>query len=173
MKIVIRPENRSDYPMISQLNDLAFGQEDEGEIISRLRKKPEFIRELSLIALFEDQIVGHILFFPVEIRENTSIHKALSLSPMSVMPEFQGFGIGTQLIEAGLKKAREMEFKAVIVLGHHDYYSRFGFKPASQWNIRPPFAAPEENFMALEIESDSLQDASGIVQYPAELMGKY
>jgi putative acetyltransferase len=170
MKIVIRKETRSDYEVISQINDLAFGQEDEGEIVVKLRNKPDFIRELSLIALFEGQMVGHILFFPLIIRYDNTVHKALSLSPMSVMPEFQGMGIGTQLVEEGLKKAKELGFKAVIVLGHKDFYPRFGFRPASQWKISPPFNVPDANFMALELEPAALEHVSGVVEYPAELM---
>lgn len=170
MNITIRPETRSDYPVISQINDLAFGRENEGELIERLRKKPDFLKDLSLLALFDGQPVGHILFYPITITGKEKQSKVLALAPMSVMPEFQGLGIGSSLIEKGLLKAKGLGYKAVIVLGHKEYYPRFGFQPASKWEIKAPFETPDENFMALNLEEGYLETAPGIVEYPREFL---
>ena len=168
MQISIRAELRSDCPDISQVNDMAFGRENESLLVEKLRRNPQFVKELSLVALFEGMFVGHILFFPVRLKNENSSHTVLSLGPMAVMPEFQGMGIGGKLIEAGFKVAGEKGFSSVIVLGHETYYPGFGFHPASLWNIRPPFEVPDGNFMAFELETAALSGISGIVDYPAE-----
>jgi predicted N-acetyltransferase YhbS len=87
---------------------------------------------------------------------------------MAVLPEYQKKGIGLQLVEEGLKRARKLGFKSVIVLGHAAYYPRFGFEPAGKWGIRPPFEVPDDAFMALELVRDGLKDIQGTVEYPPE-----
>lgn len=168
MKIVVRAERNSDYQEISMLNDLAFGQENEGLLIEALRKRKEFIKELSLVAILEGQISGHILFTPVSISGNGKSTISLALAPMCVMPELQNFGIGSQLVEHGLKAAQSLGFRSVIVLGHKEYYPRFGFKPASFFEITCPFEVPDECFMALELQDQALIGISGMVSYPIE-----
>ncbi|MBK7214647.1 MAG: N-acetyltransferase [Bacteroidales bacterium] len=166
MKIKVRPEARSESEIITQINDMAFGREDEGNLVNSLKKRLEFIPELSFIALFGDQPVGHLLLFPVIIKGESSNYKTLSLAPMSVMPEFQGLGIGSELIKTGLAKAKELGYKSVVVLGHADYYPKFGFTPASAWKITSPFEAPDENFMAIELIEGALTGKSGVIEYP-------
>jgi predicted N-acetyltransferase YhbS len=168
MKIQIRPENKSDYNIISMVNDIAFGQEAEGILVEKLRKNKKFSKELSLVACMGNEIIGHILFFPVEIKSDNSTFESLALAPMSVLPELQGLGIGSQLIENGLAKAKKMGHKSVIVLGHADFYPKFGFTPASKFKISCPFEVSDEVFMALELEKDSLASVSGCVEYPKE-----
>ena len=90
---------------------------------------------------------------------------SLALAPVAVVPEQQKKGIGSQLIRTALKKAKEIGFQSIIVLGHPDYYPKFGFKPASLWNIRAPFEVPNEIFMALELTENSLENVQGVVHY--------
>lgn len=168
MNVLIRSEEKNDYEAIKKVNDLAFNQINEGVMIEKLRDNPEFIAELSLVAVVNDEVVGHILFFPVEIKNNSMCNRSLSLAPMAVHPNFQNKGIGSKLVNEGLKKANECGFNSVIVVGHPNYYSRFGFKPASNWNIRLPMEIPDEAFMAIELKPDGLKDCSGIVEYPKE-----
>jgi predicted N-acetyltransferase YhbS len=170
MKIKIRPETRSDIKAIGQVNDLAFGQADEGLIVEKLRRNPAFVKELSFVALFNGEVVGHILFFPVSIRGEHAASPSLALAPMSVLPELQNMGIGGQMVKAGLEAAKQLGFKSVIVLGHKEYYPRFGFVPASRYGIKAPFDVPDEAFMALELQPGGLSDVSGTVQYPPELL---
>jgi len=87
---------------------------------------------------------------------------------MSVLPEYQNRGIGTELVKSGLEKSGEFGFESVIVLGHEKYYPRFGFKPASNWNIKSPFPVPDEAFMAIELIPNALTEVNGAVIYPKE-----
>ncbi|MCT4601726.1 MAG: N-acetyltransferase [Marinifilum sp.] len=168
MKVSIRPENKSDYSTISMVNDMAFGQEAEGILIEKLRKNKKFIKELSLVACMGNEIVGHILFFPICIKNKNIEYNALALAPMSVIPELQGLGIGSRLVEKGLAKAKKLGHKSVIVLGHEKYYPKFGFKPTSKYNIKAPFDVNENAFMALELSKDALSHVEGTVEYPKE-----
>ncbi|PKQ60758.1 hypothetical protein BZG02_17975 [Labilibaculum filiforme] len=168
MKIQIRPENKNDYKTISMINDMAFGQESEGLLVEKLRKNKKYLKDLSLVACMGNEIVGHILFSPIEIKSGNSSFKSLALAPMSVIPELQGLGIGSQLIENGLAKAKKMGHQSVIVLGHAAFYTKFKFTPASLFEITCPFEVPNEVFMAIELEKDALKNVSGTVEYPKE-----
>ena len=89
----------------------------------------------------------------------------LGLAPMAVAPEYQQQGIGSALVRSGLEHCRAAGYKAVIVLGHPRYYPRFGFVPASHFNIRSQYDAPDEAFMALELEPGALGEIGGVVKY--------
>jgi len=168
MNIQIRPEHKNDISSISMINDMAFGQEAEGKLIVKLRKNKNFIKDLSLVACMGNEIIGHILFSKIIIKRGTEEFESLALSPMAVIPEFQGLGIGSQLINKGLQKAVKLGYESVIVLGHENYYTRFKFTPASQFQITCPFEVPNENFLAIELKKGSLNSVSGCVVYPKE-----
>ncbi len=168
MKLIIRAEKHEDYSGITEVHDLAFGQKNEGRLVELLRKNPDYIPGLSLIAESDDKIIGHILFFPVVIRGKSAEYPSLSLAPVSVLPEYQGRGVGKQLVSEGLQQAKGMGFQSVIVLGHPGYYPKFGFKLAGNWNIKAPFAVPVNAFFALELRENGLQGVSGTVRYPKE-----
>ena len=164
--VTIRKETSRDYDQISLVNDMAFNHKQEGELILNLRKRTEFLPELSLVAEFNDKIVGHILFFPITILSESDKIQTLSLAPMSIMPGFQNKGLGGDLIMAGLKVADEMGFTSVVVLGHPRYYPKFGFKKASKWKIKAPFDAPDEAMMAIELKNGSLGFGGGTIDFP-------
>ncbi len=166
--ITIRPESQSDYAAITEVNDRAFGQPDEGRLVEQFRATERFIPGLSLVAERDGHIVGHILFYPIFIQTDTTRFESLALAPMSVLPEYQRQSIGTQLVWDGLKRAESLGFKSVLVVGHAEYYPRFGFKPASQWNIEAPFEVPDNCFLALELVPNALQNVHGVVEYPKE-----
>lgn len=168
MKLIIRTERKEDYSRITEVIDLAFMQKQEGRLVEKLRKNPDFIPELSLVAEFENQIVGHILFFPIEIKSTNVQFPSLALAPMSVVPEYRRKGVGKRLVSEGLKRAKRMGFKSVIVLGHSEYYPKFGFVPASKWNIKAPFSVPDNVFFAIELAEGGLKGVSGTVEYPEE-----
>lgn len=168
MNIQIRPEHKNDISSISMINDMAFGQEAEGNLIVKLRKNKNFIKDLSLVACMGNEIIGHILFSKIIIKNDTEEFESLALAPMAVIPEFQGLGIGSQLIKKGLEKAIKLGYESVIVLGHENYYPRFDFTPASQFKISCPFEVPDANFMAIELKKGNLDSVSGCVVYPKE-----
>jgi putative acetyltransferase len=168
MDIVIRKEAQQDHPHVRRVNDLAFGQPNEGAMVEQLRSNPRFIPELSLVALDGDVVAGHILFFPIDIITADDRKTSLSLAPLAVHPDRQGRGIGGRLVAEGLSVARRLGFDSVIVTGHPDYYPRFGFRPASEWGIRSPVEAPDEAFMALELTEGGLEGKAGVVEYPQE-----
>ncbi len=171
MEIGIRPETTQDYPAIYEVNMLAFRQLGESELIEKLRKKPGYLPELSLVAEVDHTIIGHILFTPVSIRSDSKTTGSLALAPMAVLPAWQRKGIGGKLITEGLQAARKAGFSSAIVLGHPSYYSRFGFQPSVKWHIKAPFQVKEETFMAIELEEKALANAQGTVIYQEEFSG--
>ncbi len=169
MNISIRQDNEYDRKAVYELNVLAFDGVDEADLIDRLRESTAYIPELSLVAVHESHIVGHILFSPVRIINSGGQEViSLALAPMAVHPAYQKQGVGSMLIREGLNAAKKAGFHSVIVLGHTEYYPRFGFRPTEHWNIHPPFALPPGVFMALELSPDALKDVNGIVEYPIE-----
>jgi predicted N-acetyltransferase YhbS len=165
--IQIRIETREDYEGIDEVNRQAFEQEFEGQLIRKIREGQNFIEELSLVALDDANIVGHILFSKIRIQGEQE-HETLALAPMAVKPAYQQKGVGKKLVRAGLKKAKDLGFGSVIVLGHSDYYPQFGFQKASQWKINCPFEVPDETFMAIQLIPGDLENKSGTVVYPKE-----
>ena len=165
--MIIRQEKKEDFNSIYEINKQAFKQQDESELIERIRASKHFVPELSLVAEENGKIIGHILFSKIKIIGEQE-YESLALAPMAVLPDFQKQGIGGRLIKEGLIKARELGFNSVIVLGHKDYYPRFGFERASKWNIKCPFEVPDEAFMAIELNIGALAEKSGVVEYPKE-----
>ena len=169
--MIIRQETPEDVNEIKNVNDLAFQQEDESVLIHKLRESEAFIPELSLVAVRENKVVGHILFTRIHIESETHSTLSLALAPMAVHPDFQKQGIGTAMVEQGLKKAQSLGYKSVVVLGHDQYYPKFGFKKANDFGVKAPFEeVPEEAFMVNELEEGSLQNVEGKVRYSEPFM---
>ena len=168
MDVLIRNEKKDDYNEIRKINELAFGQKNEGKLVDDLRKKSDFNCLLSLVAEIKGRIVGHILFYPIKIKNEDKEHIVLSLAPIAVHPDFQNKGIGTKLVKKGLEAAKKTGYDAVIVVGHPNYYPRFGFSPASKWDIKLPIECPDDVFLALELKKNSLKNISGLVEFPKE-----
>lgn len=167
ISINIREEKASDHEGVRKVLLDAFESSDEAELVERIRSSEFFVPELSLIALHKKEIVGHILFSEIEIQSKNSSSTTLALAPVSVIQKFQGNGIGAKLIMNGLEKATRLGYDSVILLGHADYYPRFGFEPTTTWEINPPFDVPAENFMGIELVPKGLHNKSGVVQYPS------
>ena len=165
----IRQEQRSDHKEVYEINKQAFNQENESKLIEKIREGENFVPELSLVAELNGEIVGHILFSKIKIIGEDE-YESLALAPMAVAPEHQKQGIGGALVKTGLETAKNLGFESVILVGHSDYYPRFGFKRASIWGIKCPFEVPDEAFMAIELVEDSLKNKKGYVQFPKEFM---
>lgn len=166
----IRKETPQDYALVEQLIEIAFQNEQHSDhkehfLVKKLRKSEAFIPELSIVVQIEDKIVGHILLTKITIDNQWS---SLALAPVSVLPEFQGQGIGGRLIKEAHKLAKDLGYGSVILLGHNDYYPRFGYKQLSQFGIKLPFEVPLEVCMAIELIPNSLKEVSGTVCYAQE-----
>jgi putative acetyltransferase len=166
--IFIRKETSDDFETIKKVNNLAFNQKQEGILIENLRKKTEFVPELSLVAILKNKIIGHILYFPITIVTGKNFTTTLCLAPMAVLPGYQKKGVGGALIKEGLLIAKELGFNSVIVLGHPEYYPRFGFRKASEWKLKEPFGVPEEVIMAIELKEGGLGFGGGMIDFPEE-----
>jgi predicted N-acetyltransferase YhbS len=170
--MIIRQETKEDYQETEKLTEEAFrdielSAHNEHLLVQKLRQSKDFIPELSLVAEMENKIVGHILFSKVTIAGDKDT-ESLCLAPVSVLPEYQNQGIGSELIKEGLLKAEDLGFESVLLVGHSTYYPRFGFEKASKWNIRCAFEVPDDAFMGIELKIDALKDKSGIVKFAPE-----
>jgi len=146
--IIIREERPEDIEAIRRVNNEAFGQPAEAEVVDRLRENCNDL--LSLVAVERREVVGHILFSPATIGgEGTALEVAgMGLAPMAVLPRCQGQGIGSLLIHNGIKMLRERGCPFIIVLGYPEYYPRFGFERASRYGIHSQWSeVPDEAFM--------------------------
>jgi len=141
----------------------AFDTDAEANLVDILRKSGTPI--ISLVAEEKGKLVGHILFSSVTLSENKRNISIAGLGPMAVLPERQNQGIGSRLVEVGLKECERSSYEAVIVLGHPDYYPRFGFLPSVNYGIKSEFDVPEEVFMVKEIHAGALDDCSGAIRY--------
>jgi putative acetyltransferase len=163
---VIRSETPNDSATIRSINQAAFGQVAEADLIDRLRADGKLT--LSLVAEADRQLVGHIAFSPVTIETNPAAVAVAGLAPMAVLPTNQRGGLGSLLVKTGLAECRVLGYDAVVVLGHPDYYPRFGFAPASRFGLRCEYDVPDEVFMALELRPGALAECAGLVRYQAE-----
>ncbi|MEG3955293.1 N-acetyltransferase [Microcoleus sp. herbarium2] len=162
----IRTEKPEDLEAVRSVNIAAFGRENEANLVDRLRGIGS---TFSFVAVQFDRIVGHISFSLVTVEGKCSKDLSiLGLAPVAVLPNYQRQGIGTLLIREGLKECGRSGFQAVVVLGHPEFYSRFGFIPASRKSLGCEYEVPDEAFMVLELESGALQDCSGTVKYRSE-----
>ncbi|MEG4105135.1 N-acetyltransferase [Microcoleus sp. S13_C5] len=162
----IRTENPEDVEAVRNINIAAFGRENEANLVDKLRG---IASTFSFVAVQSDRVVGHIFFSPVVVEGKCSRNLSIQgLAPFGVLPNYQRQGIGTLLIQEGLKECGRSGFQAVVVLGHPDFYPRFGFIPASRKGLRCEYDVPDEAFMVLELESGALQDCSGTVKYRSE-----
>ncbi len=162
----VRLESAGDTDDIRRVHELAFQQNFEADLVDALRSADA--STLSLVATYENEVVGHILFSPVTLETERGILAAVGLAPMAVVPARQNRGIGSLLVREGLARLAAAGHRSVVVLGHPDYYPRFGFRKASSFGIRWEHEAPDEAFMALELVPGALVGCSGIVRYRAE-----
>ena len=161
-----RQEEPGDQLAIRRVNEKGFGGSEEADIVDALRKRNAVV--LSMVALDNDSIVAHVLFTEVVIMQEDLQFKGLGLGPMAVLPSHQRKGIGSQLLQIALDKCRHISYYFVVVLGHPEFYSRFGFSPAKQHGINCEFDVPDEAFMVLELRENALAGRSGIVHYRDE-----
>jgi putative acetyltransferase len=162
----IRSEQPEDIDAVRQVNIDAFGSESEANLVDRLRGVAS---TLSFVAVESEQIIGHIFFSPVAIAGNFPDNVLiLGLAPLAVISDRQRQGIGSLLIRHGLGECAKLNCKAVVVLGHPEYYPRFGFVPAKEKGFRCKYGVSDKSFMLLELENGALEGYGGMVEYRPE-----
>lgn len=167
VSIEIREELSGDIAAVREVNKRAFGQDQEANIVDALRSNGAAL--LSLVATLDGQVVGHIMYSPATIGEERGASvTGAGLAPMAVLPEHQRRGIGSKLIEAGTQNLKAGGCPYIIVLGHPNYYPRFGFTPASTFGIKCEWDVPPEVFMILVLDQTKMSDVSGLAKYRPE-----
>lgn len=164
----IRQENIKDYQEVYNVIKLAFETStnkdgNEQDLVVELRKSNNFIKELSLVAIIDDNIVGYILFTKINIGE----YEELALAPLAVLPQYQKQGIGGALIKEGHRIAKKLGYHYSVVLGSEKYYPQYGYVKATTYGIKPPFKIPTENFMAIKLNKTN-KKIQGTVKYAKE-----
>lgn len=159
----ILAETIGDIDRVWEINVAAFETSAEANLVNALRES--CAPYISLVAEVAGELVGHILFTPVELAGDGSDLKLMGLAPMAVVPEYQNKGIGSQLVKEGLELCQKDGYDAVFVLGHPSYYPRFGFVPSIRYGIMSEYEVPSEAFMALKLKKNSLKGRSGVIKY--------
>ena len=167
---VIRSERPDDGATISDLvvrayADVAYSDHREHLMIARLRGTAAYDPALSLLAEIGGEAVGHILLTKAHILTARSPVETLALAPLSVVPEHRSRGVGKRLVRAARRRAIDLGFKSIVLVGIPSYYPQFGFEPLGRYPITLPFNAPEENCMILPITLRALDGVAGVVQY--------
>jgi putative acetyltransferase len=163
--ITIRAETAEDVSSVRRVNELAFERKEEADLVDRLRAAAE--PHISLVAVSGAQVVGHIFFSPVTLEAEAARFAIMGLAPMAVLPEYQNQGIGSRLVLEGLEECGRAGCYVVVVLGHPEYYPRFGFVPARRKGLRCEYPVPDEAFMVTELKPNALS-VRGLVKYSPE-----
>jgi putative acetyltransferase len=163
--IEIRIEDPGDREAVHQLNLVAFDNGPEAALVDRLRTSCE--QYLAFVAVEDGVVVGHVLFSPAIVDGSNVV--GMGLAPMAVLPAHQRKGIGSRLVRHGLEFLRKSDCPFVIVLGHPEYYPRFGFEAASKYKLRSQWeGVPDEAFMVIVLNSNALPKKGGVARYRDE-----
>ncbi len=163
MTLQIRPETAVDADKVFAVEAAAFERPAEAELVQKLQQSE--VETISLIAWLNDEVVGHILFSPVTVKDEDGEFTAVGLGPVAVSPNHQNEGIGSELCRAGLAASLDAGYDLAFVLGHPNYYPRFGFTPSAPLGLRCEFNVPDEAFMVAELVPCALQNKRGTVYY--------
>ncbi|MFT3894649.1 MAG: N-acetyltransferase [Anaerolineales bacterium] len=161
MEFTIRSEEEKDHLQVMDVIQAAFPTVAESKLVDALHANGKAI--ISLVAVRGEEVLGHILFSPVSTTPPSNA-RGIGLAPVAVKPECQSHGIGSQLIREGLRRCQELKFDYVVVLGAPEYYGRFGFQKASQFDLQNEYGVDDE-FMTIAFSSNG---ACGLVQYAPE-----
>ena len=169
----IRLEERRDHKAIFELIRAAFAEEPHSDkrehiLVENLREKGSNIPELCLVAEQDGKVVGHLFTCKVGIRSPHNLFDALAIAPVTVLPGHQRSGIGSALIEVAISKAKSRGHLRMVLVGHEDYYPRFGFELATDHGVEFPFELPRENGFILGLNPGALRGVEGVVQYPKD-----
>lgn len=164
--VTVRAETSGDIAAVRRVNELAFGRPNEAALVDALRHASD--PYISLVAIESGQVVGHIFFSPVSIESQDTGPLAMGLAPMAVLPENQNRGVGSLLVREGMKECERIGCDLIVVVGHPEYYPRFGFVPANQKGLSCEYPVPPEVFMVVELKPGALSGNQGLVKYRPE-----
>lgn len=179
MNIIVRLEEARDYRLVEEVTRCAFGYEERIErgqigcpyehwMVHELRKR-DGILALSLVAVVEGNIVGHIICSKAEVRKEDSTTPVLNMGPISVLPEYQRKGIGKALITSMIDRAKQLGYGAIVFFGRPEYYPQFGFQEASVFGITDSEGYNYPSFMGMELMPDYLAKAHGGKYYESDI----
>jgi predicted N-acetyltransferase YhbS len=163
--ITLRGEANGDHEAIRKLTLSAFagsdlGHNGEADLVGQLHDNS--VEQQSFVACINDEIIGHIMFTQVTIRAPQHELSGMGLAPMSVVPQHQKTGVGTKLLNHGIDQLDANGCPFIVVLGHPEYYARFGFLPASEFKISHGFAGiPQDVFFIRFNRNVTLSRISG------------
>jgi len=166
MNVLLRLEEEKDYNSVENLTREAFWNVykpgcDEHLLIHNMRKTKEFVKDLDYVTIFNDEIIGNIVYAKSKIIDINREYDVLTFGPVSVLPMYQRKGIGKKLIEHTITKAQEMGFIAILIYGNPQYYERFGFRNTKEYTITDMEGNYIDALMALELYPNSLENIHG------------
>jgi putative acetyltransferase len=167
LKVTIRPERAAEVAAIHRLNEVAFDGPAEARIVDEMRGTDRWIDGGSLVALDRARrVVGHLLLSEGDLVNERANRRIWLLGPVAVTPELQRRGVGSALMRAAIGLATARKQPLICLLGHAEYYPRFGFEPARPLGIRPPQPWPDAHWLALRLPAWR-PELRGTVRYPA------
>ncbi|MEZ5840975.1 MAG: N-acetyltransferase [Hyphomicrobiales bacterium] len=165
LPLVLRPEQPGDEPLIDAVIRAAFGQDVESSLVEALRRDGDLA--LSLVAERGERLVGHIAFSRVAIVNGPRSTEAVSLAPLAVLPSVQHGGIGSALVEEGLRRVARSGARLAFVIGYPSFYRGFGFAVEPARPFRSPWSkAPGCAHMVRALVPGGLDGLAGAVRYP-------
>ncbi len=173
LEVTVRPEQPEDAQAIEALIKeayaaISYSDHREHLMVERLRISAAYIPDLSLLAEIEGQTVGHLMLTRIAVRDGDGSVEGLSLGPLSVLPNFQRRGIGAELINEAHRRARELSYPFIILVGLPEYYPRFSYQPLDTYPVTLPFDVAASNRMILGLNADALRALRGQVEYAPE-----
>lgn len=168
----LRTIHPTDYEAVARLIREAFmptefGYGNEAELVEKIRQSKEYLPDLELVAILDDTIVGYGLLSEVQIVNEQETTTGLVLAPLATAPNHQKQGVGKQLMLTLEARAKQLGYPFISILGHPEYYAKFGYTPATDFNVTAPFDVPVESFMLKPLFSNALDDIHGTIQYSA------
>lgn len=163
----VREEREGDFPAINDLvktmfqSTLNFG-EDQKDILSGMRSEERFIPGLSLVVEADGAIVGYLMLSELPESRTKNGKNSLLLSPVCTREAYQHQGVATSLIQAGIEKAKQLQYQAIFLIGHPVFYSRFDFVPGKRLGIRESNGAPQDYVQVLELTPGALDEISEV-----------
>ncbi len=166
--MIIRTETEKDFDVIDKIHDSAFGHNWESALIRRLRNREDYIKDFSLVAEIDGEVVGHVLFTHVTVESPVKSTPAVILAPLAVFKDYRSIGAGTALVAEGIKRTREAGYGLMLVYGHRFYEKKFGFTLAHEQGIFRPNPMPNAPVRMLPLTEKGAEGVSGVIKYPVE-----